>query len=156
MSAVAERAEVATGTAYVHYGSKEELVCATYVETKLELGETLICEVDADAEPSRRYGQLLTAAYRHLSEDPARAAFLTQIEVSPYRAKAATLLADHGDPLSREAAREDLAALLIELPLDVVYAMSIGLIVRLVAGGIALDPDELATIVEATWRAITR
>ena len=31
MSAVAERAGVAAGTAYVHYASKDELIVATYV-----------------------------------------------------------------------------------------------------------------------------
>lgn len=34
MSRVAERAGVATGTAYVHYESKEELLIAAFVETK--------------------------------------------------------------------------------------------------------------------------
>ena len=36
MSAVAAEAGVATGTAYTHYASKDELVLATYLETKAE------------------------------------------------------------------------------------------------------------------------
>ncbi|MGZ4707901.1 MAG: TetR/AcrR family transcriptional regulator, partial [Acidimicrobiales bacterium] len=34
MSAVAAEAGVGTGTAYVHYASKDELVLATYLEVK--------------------------------------------------------------------------------------------------------------------------
>ena len=38
MSAVAKAAGVATGTAYVHYESKDELVIAAYLELKQQLG----------------------------------------------------------------------------------------------------------------------
>ena len=37
MSAVASQAGVATGTAYTHYASKDELVLAAYRETKAQL-----------------------------------------------------------------------------------------------------------------------
>ena len=48
MSAVASEAGVATGTAYVHYASKDELVHAAYLEAKRELGAAAV------AAPSSR------------------------------------------------------------------------------------------------------
>ena len=51
MSAVAERAGVATGTAYVHYGSKDDLVLAAYREVKAELGIAALAAVDRVAIP---------------------------------------------------------------------------------------------------------
>ena len=41
MSAVARQAGVATGTAYTHYASKDELVLAAYRETKAALGRAV-------------------------------------------------------------------------------------------------------------------
>ena len=42
MAAIAKQAGVATGTAYVHYPSKDELLLAAYVELKADLGLSLI------------------------------------------------------------------------------------------------------------------
>ncbi|MEN8234376.1 MAG: helix-turn-helix domain-containing protein [Actinomycetota bacterium] len=72
MSAVAETAGVATGTAYVHYASKEELVYATYLEVKRELSDAVMGKVNVEADPRDRYRQIWMAAYDHLSEQPKR------------------------------------------------------------------------------------
>jgi len=156
MSAVAEAAGVATGTAYVHYASKEELVYATYLEVKDDLSAAVRAELDAKASPRQRYGQMWMAVYRHLREEPARARFLTQMEESPYYAQAHAHLLERGDPLLQEATQSDIVALLAPLPPEVLFSLSLGSAVRLVASGIDLDHDQLATIVEAGWRAITR
>ena len=46
MSAVADRAGVAAGTAYVHYDSKDELIIATYVELKADLSAAAVAGLD--------------------------------------------------------------------------------------------------------------
>ena len=51
MGAVAKEAGVATGTAYVHYESKEELVYATYLEIKAGLSAAVMTGFDSTAEP---------------------------------------------------------------------------------------------------------
>lgn len=84
MSAVAAHAGVATGTAYVHYASKDDLVLAAYREAKLELGRAATAQVDPAADPSVRFEQLWLGVYRYLSTSPDRAQFLVQIESSPY------------------------------------------------------------------------
>jgi hypothetical protein len=38
----------------------------------------------------------------------------------------------------------------------VIYALSLGVAVRLIAAGVQLKDDELDTLVSATWRAVTR
>lgn len=156
MGAIAKAAGVATGTAYVHYESKEELVYATYLEIKEDLGSFVMANLDIDAPPRQRYEQLFTATYRHLSEEPARAGFLAQMEVSPYRARANELLTERGDPLLEQASRPDLLGLVVDLPMEVLYALSIGLVARLSLSGVELDDDQLHTVVESSWRAITR
>jgi TetR/AcrR family transcriptional repressor of multidrug resistance operon len=155
MGAVAKAAGVATGTAYVHYESKEELVFATYLEIKAELAEAVLAGFDESAPPRERWRHILTEACRFMSEEPERARFLSQLEESPYYEEAHARLVAAGDPLAAMAATEDMAGLLVPLPREVISALSFGVAVRLIAAGVALEPTEVDVLVEATWRAVT-
>ena len=156
MGAVAKEAEVATGTAYVHYESKDELVYATYLEIKEELGDAVLEEFDAVASPFDHWSHMLKTAYAFLSEQPERARFLSQLEESPYYEEAHSRLVAAGDPLADAARSEEFTSLTVDLPNQVVYALSLGVAVRLIAAGVQLKDEELDTLVTATWRAVTR
>lgn len=155
MSAVAKAAGVATGTAYVHYASKEDLVHATYLEIKRDLSAAVLSTLDRDVEPKARYSHIWRATYLHLLEQPERAGFLTQLEESPYFESAYRMLQEQGDPIVEEATREDLLSLLIPLPMEVLYSLSLGAAVRLVSSGATLTDEEIETLIAASWRAIT-
>ena len=157
MSAVAAEAGVATGTAYTHYASKDELVLAAYRETKAELAAAATSDLDRAAGPAERFKLLWLAAYRHLAANREQALFLLQVDCSPYRDKAhEAVLADGDDPLLREAASADIAARLLPLPLEVLYELGLAPAVRLAASGIELGGEELGAVAEACWRAVTR
>jgi AcrR family transcriptional regulator len=157
MSAVAAEAGVATGTAYTHYASKDELVLAAYRETKAELGLAATAGLDGDSGPEERFELLWLAAYRHLAANREQALFLLQVDCSPYREEAhAAALAGHEDPLLREAASPDIAGRLLPLPLEVLYELGLGPAVRLAASGSELGEEQLAAVAEACWRAVTR
>jgi AcrR family transcriptional regulator len=156
MSAVAAEAGVATGTAYTHYASKDDLVLAAYLETKAELGAAATAGLDQSADPAKRFRGIWLAAYRHLAANPDHALFLLQVDCSPYRAEAhEAAIAGGGDPLLEQAATGDLAAQLLPLPLEVLYELGLGPAVRLAASGAQLDDGDLGTIAEACWRAIS-
>lgn len=154
MSAVAQEAGVATGTAYVHYASKQDLVYATYLEIKRDLGDAVLGQVNLDADPRERYRQLWIGIYRYLQGEPERARFLTQLEESPFHESAHEMLAEEGDRLLEEGARADLEDLFVDLPMAAVHLLSAGTAVRLVSAGIALSDEEVETFADATWRAI--
>jgi len=157
MAAVAEQAGVATGTAYVHYGSKDELIIAAYREVKLELGRSAVTGIDPDATPSERFNTLWKGIHAHLAADPVRARFLVQIDASPYATEAhAAAAGDPDDELMAAASASDLVAVLVDLPLDVLYDLGMGPAVRLVASGIDLEDAELDRLATACWRAVTR
>lgn len=156
MGAVAKEAGVATGTAYVHYESKDELVYATYLEIKEGLGAAVLAEFDAAAIPFDQWDHMLKTAYGFLSEEPERALFLSQLEESPYYEEAHARLVAAGDPLAEAARSEGFTSLIIDLPNQVIYALSLGVAVRLIAAGVQLKDEELDTLVAATWRAVTR
>ncbi|MDJ0665551.1 MAG: helix-turn-helix domain-containing protein, partial [Acidimicrobiia bacterium] len=111
MGAIAKEAGVATGTAYVHYESKEELVFATYLELKAELGAAVLADHNESAPPSERWHDILTKAYGFLAEEPERARFLTQLEESPYYEEAHSRLIAAGDPLVEMASDDAIASL---------------------------------------------
>ncbi len=156
MSAVAQAAGVATGTAYVHYDSKEALVCAAYAEAKQEMSRAVVAAVDPHARPEERFRQMWRAAYEYMTSNPGQARYLMQVDVSPYADRARSKVKEGNDPLVIEASRPDIVGLLVALPIDVVYSLSLGQAVRLAAGGIELSDDEVDTVIDACWRAITR
>lgn len=156
MGAVAKEAGVATGTAYVHYDSKEELVYATYLELKSELSTAVLADFDASAPPAERWRHFMSTAYDFLAREPQRARFLTQLEESPYYEEAHSRLLAAGDPLAEMGQSKDLLDLLVPLPYEVIYALSFGVPVRLIAAGVQLKPDEVDLLVDATWRAVAR
>lgn len=155
MGAVAREAGVATGTAYVHYESKDELVFATYLEIKAGLGMAVLDGLDLAASAFDKWSHMLKTSYLFFEEEPERARFLTQLEESPYYEEAHARLAAQGDPISDTAGSDEFSSLLVDLPAAVLYALSLGVVVRLVAAGIRLKDEELDTLVMATWRAVT-
>lgn len=157
MSAVAAQAGVATGTAYTHYGSKDELVLAAYLETKAELGAAATADLDPTAEPAERFRQIWLASFRHLAAHRDHALFLLQVDSSPYRARAhEAAMARDGDPLQEAAATPDMAALLLPLPAEVLYELGLAPAVRLAANEPELSAAELDTVAVACWRAISK
>ena len=157
MSAVAKRAGVATGTAYVYYDSKEALLLDAYREVKLELGSAAVAAVNAHADPTDRFHSIWKGVYRHLAADPARARFLVQVDHSPLAEQAHAVALDGGDdPLVAAATSPDIRPLLADLTLDVLYDLGLGPAVRLAAGRSHPSDAELDAVASACWRAITR
>lgn len=156
MSAVAREAGVATGTAYTHYASKDELVLAAYCETKTELGRDATSGIDPGSPPEQRFRTLWLAYHDHLRRNPDAARFLLQVDSSPYRGPAhAAALADENDALVAQVTMPDLVPLLLPLPVDVLHDLALGPAVRLAAAGQDLAPDQLEQVAAACWRAVT-
>ncbi|WP_405060591.1 TetR/AcrR family transcriptional regulator [Kribbella sp. NBC_01505] len=156
MSAVAREAGVATGTAYTYYASKDDVVLAAYRETKAELGEAAVAELDKTLPPEQRFRALWLACYRHLRANPTHAQFLLQVEHSPYRGPAhEAALSNPDDPFLAQVAQPDLAARLRPFPVDVLYELALSPAIRLAAGDLELTATQLDEIADACWRAIS-
>jgi len=152
MSQVAQRAGVATGTAYVHYESKEELLIAAFVEIKSQLGLVATHDLDPSGQPRETFATLWRRIHDHVRSDIALARFLSQIDESPLRKRAHEALPDD-DPLTNFAA--GMMHHLVDLPLDIVYELGVAPAIRLAASDAQLDPDEVDRVIEACWRAIS-
>ena len=155
MAAVAAHAGVATGTAYVHYSSKDELVVAAYVEVKSALGLAGVAAIQDASAPEDVFRSLWSAMYRHLAADPVQARFLVQVQASPYAA-AAHEAALGQDELADHPALADLFKELVDLPPLLLYDLGLGPAIRLVAAdGPSLTDDQLAEVAAACWRAVS-
>ncbi len=155
MSAVAERAGVAAGTAYVHYDSKDELLIATYEEVKRELAGAAVSRLDRQASLEDQFLQLWHDAYRHLAEDPARARYIIQMEASPYADAAHRRVMEGQDPLVEASA--EMARYVVDLPPMVVWDLGFGPAIRLAAKpDRELDEAGLDTLARACLRAVRR
>lgn len=153
MSQVAERAGVATGTAYVHYESKEDLLVAAFVEAKGLLGTIVAADLEPDQSPSEIFRSLWRRLYDHLREDQHLSRFLTQIDESPLRSRAHEALPDD-DPLVLLG--EEMSDHLVDLPVEIIYELGLAPAVRLAASDTSLDDDQIAAVIDACWRAIHR
>jgi AcrR family transcriptional regulator len=157
MGAVASKAGVATGTAYVHYASKDELVIAAFVETKQRLGEAAAEAAAAETSPPDVFRALWKGIYRHLAANPSEARFLVQVEGSPYAAAAHdAAMARDDDPLMRIASEPEIARQLEPLPPEVLYEIGLAPAVRLAARGAALGERDLDRAAGGGWRAVSR
>ena len=154
MAAIAAEAGVATGTAYVHYESKDDLVVAAYVEAKRHLGEAGAARVDGGT-PDEVFDAVWHGVLDHLRADPDRARFLLQVDASPYARTAhdAALAAD-GDPLLETLAGTGVLDRLVDLPDAVLYDLAVGPLLRAVAAERSLDATQVATMARACWRAV--
>ena len=157
MGAVAREAGVATGTAYVHYASKDELVLAAFLETKQRLGEAAVAAGgEDDLAPAERFCAIWKGVYRFFAAKPEEARFLIQVEGSPYGQLAhEAAMAREDDPLVRAAATPDIARMLEPLPLEVLYEIGLAPAVRLAARGIELGQADLDRSARACWRAVS-
>lgn len=153
MSQVAERAGVATGTAYVHYESKEELLIAAFVEAKSQIGAVVVHDLDLSAPPQETFSSVWTRLYEYLRGDPHVARFLTQLDESPLRTRAHEALADD-DPMVQLG--EHMASHLVDLPVEIIYELGLAPAVRLVSSDTELDEERLSRVIDSCWRAIHR
>lgn len=156
MSAVAERAGVATGTAYVHYDSKDDLVVAAYVEAKHRLGEAAVAAVTDTSSPEEMFVQLWRAAHDHLRSHPDDAGFLVQVDASPYHEIAHDeVMARGDDPLSAAVEDGAMRELFLQLPDRVLYELALGPALRLAVRAEPLSDSQLDLVARACWAAVT-
>ena len=157
MSAVAKRAGVAAGTAYVHYVSKDELIVAAYVEVKRAMDIVAVAAVDPSRPAKERFLTLWRAILDHLIADPVRARFILQVNASPYRRAAqAAVLENADDPIFEFAETEDFASRLVDLPATVLYDLGVRPAISVAAGEQSVSDQQLTTLALACWRAVTR
>ena len=155
MSAVAERAGVAAGTAYVHNEDKDVLLVVTDAEIQAERTAAALAGLDTDEPLEEQFLHVWHNHYRHLAADPARARYIIQVESSPYADEAHRRAMERQGPLS--PATQQWLDQTIDLPLMLVWDLGFGPAIRLAANTEReLDEAGLDTLARACLRAVQR
>ncbi len=92
----------------------------------------------------------------HVASDPVRARFLVQVDASPYSADAHEAAMSEAEDQLIDAMGDDLGTRFVELPGLLLYDLSIGPVVRVVARGESLSTQEWDRLADACWRAVTK
>jgi AcrR family transcriptional regulator len=156
MSKVAKKANLAVGTAYVHFDSKTALINGTYRWIKQELASEVIPSLNMEPSPQEIYSHVWMQTYSYFKKHPAQASFLAQIEESPFHQAAYESMKEIGDPFEEAAQHENFAKAVIELPFLAFYSLSVGLAIRLAATGQEFSKKELQDVMQASWRAVSK
>ena len=164
MSAVAQRAGVSAGIIYHYFASKEELIHALYKEVETDFARALLAGRPQTLSLPDAFQQIWLNAYQFYRTHPHAARFLEQYKHSPFyqaAAQPAELMEDgdfaflaelfEGNPAERP---------LKDLPLDVIYELTLGVAARLAhrhaADATTMGDQQLAEIAAACWQAIAR
>ena len=84
MSQIAKNANVAAGTIYHYFDSKETLMVELYAYTKEQLGEAIVKDDDETKPYKERFFQFMLNHYNFYIENDAALYFLEQYLSSPY------------------------------------------------------------------------
>lgn len=109
MPAIARAAGVATGTLYVYYASKDDLLTALYEQAKTALTARVLQGVDPQAPFRARFQQMWRSLLDNRLQHAAEMVFMEQYSNSPWfsessRALSARLMKDFAAPI--EAAKQ--------------------------------------------------
>jgi AcrR family transcriptional regulator len=132
MSAIARRAGVATGTLYLYFKSKEDLINELFLEQKRAAIRSLAAQVDPEAGLEARLRQQWFAIARRHLDHPRSFNFVQQCEASSVLTDRTLQLQWKIEaPLLRDLERAQEQGLIKALPVQVFYALAVGPVVIL-------------------------
>jgi AcrR family transcriptional regulator len=163
MAAVAERADVAAGTIYRYFESKDALIVETFRFLEHNLYEVVTDGYPEGGTVRERYLHVGRTLMRYLVDSPREFRFIEQFHNSPYGAHHRrekmlgkgdrTLVPDLFDEGKRKGIVKD-------LPVPVLMALAFGPLMQIcrdaALGFVTLDDRLLADSVEACWDAVRR
>ncbi len=163
MAAVADRADVAAGTIYRYFESKDALIVETYRFLEKALNDVIMEGYPEGGTVRERYVHAGRTLVRYLVASPREHRFLEQFRNSPYGAeqRREILLARAEKnfvlDLFEEGRREGIVK---DLPVPVLLALAFGPLMQIcrdaALGLVTLDDRLLAESVEACWDAVRR
>jgi AcrR family transcriptional regulator len=83
MSKIAKHADVAVGTIYHHFNSKDEILNELYLEVKREFGECCKAALDQSKNPKEAFSNIFKAVYELYTENPLKFIFTEQVAFTP-------------------------------------------------------------------------
>lgn len=137
MSLIARDAGVSAGIIYHYFESKEELILELYREVKGNIIRLLLAEDGQKTDGLNALRQVWLNTYRYYASHPRETLFLEQFENSPYAKMCLHDFDSQVQPLFEWIEAEKRAGNMIDLPMEILYELSIGIAVSLAKQQIA-------------------
>jgi TetR/AcrR family transcriptional regulator, multidrug resistance operon repressor len=161
MSQIAGESNVAIGTIYHYFKSKETLVHALYVDIHQEVEATIFPgEIDM-ANYEAEFSALCLRLFKFFIQNPMKFNFLQQYEHSPFGQETMELSANIEYPIS--AGFFDLGLkhnLLKTMPVsllsNIVYCQVVNLVRLHLAGKVSLDKEMIQLVIEGCWGMVKK
>ena len=163
MAMIAQKAEVASGTIYVYFKSKDELIDQLLGEIELVLRQAIEKGYPADGSIRQRFFHIGASAFDYFLSHPLQFRFLQQYYNSPF---GAALRRDRmSRPDSRDLVRDFFhqgiaEGILKDIPLIIHTSTAFGPIFSImrdhVHGLIELDNESVNKVLESCWDAIKK
>lgn len=158
---IAERANVAAGTMYRYFESKDALILEVFRHLEERFSRSIMEAYPADRPLRERFIHIGKIFIHHCLTFPMDFRFLEQFHNSPYGVvhRRDKLLAEHGSDIMRElfdeARRRQVTK---DLPNPILFALAFGPLLDIIRdhilGFIALDETLIESTMDACWDAV--
>ena len=158
MSLIAKEAGVSAGIIYHYFESKEALILELYREVKQKIIDLILVKDLRDLSGLAALKQVWLNTYHYYANHPRETLFLEQFENSPYQKMCLHEFDDQLQALFEWIDGEKRAGNIVDLPMEVLYELSLGVAVSLakqqVAGNIHITNEILNEACSAIIRGL--
>jgi AcrR family transcriptional regulator len=159
MSKVAKEADVAAGTIYHYFDSKEDLINQLYGELKEQMGTALMSEVDESATVKEQFFGFWLNLYSYFYHNPDEFWFLEQYANSPYisesvREENARYYQPVIDFLERGIAQDELRDIDLDLMVSLVYGSVVSTVKLALFDDFEMTEHILQDAVKSSWDGV--
>ena len=161
MSQIASESNVAIGTIYHYFKSKEELVQALYTDIRREVEDAIFPEEIDIANYEAEFSALCLRLFKFFIQNPMKFNFIQQYEHSPFGQDTDELSANIEYPISANffdlGLRNDLLkAMPVSLLSNIVYCQMVNLVRLHLAGKVAIDKKMIQLVIEGCWGIVKK
>lgn len=161
MSQIASESNVAIGTIYHYFKSKEELVHALYVDIHRELEDMIFTEEIDMANYASEFSALCLRLFKFFIQNPIKFNFLQQYEHSPFGMETRELSSNIEFPIPAfffdlGLKNDLLKAMPVSLHSNIVYCQIVNLVRLHLAGKVVLDKEMIQLVIEGCWGMVKK
>lgn len=161
MSQIASESNVAIGTIYHYFKSKEVLVQALYAEIRREVEETIIPEEIDIANYEAEFSALCLRLFKFFIQNPMKFNFIQQYEHSPFGQETKELNANIEFPISANffdlGLRNNLLKTIpVSLLSNIVYSQMVNLVRLHLSEKVTLDKEMIQLVIEGCWEMVKK
>jgi AcrR family transcriptional regulator len=161
MSLIAKRADVAAGTIYHHFESKEQIINALYALEKEKMGLALLQGIEQNGTYKKQFFQFWENLYTHFVKNPASFLFLEQYANSPFVAQVTREQNKHFyqpviDFILLGMKKSFLRKMDVELAVALIYGNVVSAVKLQLSGELKMNTKRIEQAIQATWDAVRK